>query len=262
MIAKILLSGLLLVPALLGLDVKTLKTRGYVNDFANVLDAASAQKIELFAAQLEQSTGVQIAIVTIPSLEDDSIDNISGDLFRQWGVGKKGKDEGLLYLLAIKERKQRVELGYGVEPLISASFAGEVQRSVRPTLQQGSYGAAVLSVAQQLAAKIAEAKGVAIDVPEVVRPRTRSRSQPGGLPIWPIIIFAVIFFLMSRGGGSGRGGGGFLPGLILGNLLSRGGGGGGGWSGGGFGGGGGGSGGGFGGFGGGDSGGGGASSDW
>jgi len=219
-ILRILLAGLLLVQVLVGLDVKTLKARGYVNDFANVLDASSAKRIEDLGTQIEKSTGVQIAVVTIQSLDDDSIENIAGDLFRQWGVGKKGKDEGLLYLLAIKERKQRIELGYGIEPIMSDAFTGDVQRSVRPSLRTGDYGAAALSVTQQLSAKIALAKGVSIDVPEVARPRPQGRGQPSGLPIWPIIIFAIIFFLMSRGGRGGRGGGGgFLPGLILGNLM-------------------------------------------
>ncbi len=256
MISKLLICAFLLVQSLAALDVKALKPRGYVNDFAKVLDATAAQQIEAFAAQLEQRSGVQIAIVTVESLDGGDIANDAGELFRQWGIGKKGKDEGLLYFLAVKDRKQRIEIGYGLESIMSDGFAGSVQRSVRPSLQQGHYGGAVLSVAQQLAAKIAEAKGVSIDVPEVVRPRTRRQGRQPGFPIWPIVIIGIIFLLLSRGGG-GRGGG-ILSGLILGNLLGRSGGGG--WSSGGFGGGG--SGGGFGGYGGGDSGGGGASSDW
>ncbi|MEO8024932.1 MAG: TPM domain-containing protein [Bryobacteraceae bacterium] len=258
MISRTLVAIFLLAQAGFCLDVKALKPRGYVSDFANVLDSASAKQIEALATQLEQSTGVQIAIVTLPSLDDTSIENVATDLYHAWGIGKKGKDEGLLYLLSVGDRKQRIELGYGLEAIISDGFSGDILRSVRPSLARGDYGAAALSVTQQAAAKIAAEKGVSIDVPEVARPQRR-RPQSHSLP-WQILIPVALLFLWSlRGGGGGRGGGGFLTGLILGNLMGRGGGGG--WSGGGFGG----SdsgGGGFGGFGGGDSGGGGASSDW
>jgi len=195
-----------------------------------------------------------MAIVTIDSLDGDPIEDVANSLYRKWGVGKKGKDEGIMFLVAIKDHRDRIEVGYGLEPILPDGFDGGVLREARPLLRQGQYGEALFAATEQMGERIAAAKGVNIDF--TLRQHRTVRSPHVSLP-WPVIILGIIFllFLISRGGG-----GGFWTGLIIGNLLS-GRGGGGGWSGGGFGGGGGG-GGGFGGFGGGDSGGGGASGDW
>src|SRR5579871_4346104 len=109
----------LLATSVFGLDTSKLKPTGYVNDFAHVLDPASAQNLEAYAANLERVTGVQIAIVLVDTLEDEPIEDVANRLFRQWGVGKKGKDDGLMILLAIKDHKQRAEVGYGLEGTIT-----------------------------------------------------------------------------------------------------------------------------------------------
>ncbi len=237
------------------LDTSKLKPHGYVNDFAGVLDAPGAQRLEAYCTQLQAATGAQLAVVLVPSLEDEPIEDVSNRLFHEWGIGKKGKDDGILLLLSIKDRKQRAEIGFGLEGDIPDAYAGQILRGIRPILAQGNYSGALLAAAQQFGSRIAQQMGVQLG--SGPPPATYMPREPRGLP-WPIIIIGiVILFAVLRGGG---GGGGFLAGMILGNLMGgdrRGG-----WGGGGFGGGGGGGGGGFGGFGGGDSGGGGASSDW
>jgi uncharacterized protein len=247
----------------LALDTKKLKPAGYVNDFARVLDPASVQQMENYCQQVEQATGAQIAVVTVDSIEDEPVEDVANRLYREWGIGKKGQDEGLLIFLAIKERKSRAEIGYGLEPVITDAQAGAVLRGIQPILRQGNYGGGLLAALQQFGGAIAQSKGVTIDGTAQALPPLRNRPAPVSIP-FPLILLGIIFllFLISRGGGSGYGprgggGGGFLPGLIIGQML--GGGRRGGWGGGGFGGGGGG---GFGGFGGGDSGGGGASGGW
>jgi uncharacterized protein len=242
------------------LDTAKLKPTGYVNDFAHVLDARSARAIEDYCGNVERATGAQFAVVVVDSLEGDVIEDVANKLYRQWGIGKKGTDEGLLLMLAIKDRKQRAEVGYGLEPIIPDGYAGGVLRGIRPILRQGNYGGAVLAAMEQFGGKVADAKGVALE--GVPRPTARA-PRGGGIP-FPIIILgffilAVIFRSFYGGGGGGGGITGFLTGMLIGNMMGRGRGGD--WGGGGFGGGGGG-GGGFGGFGGGDSGGGGASGDW
>lgn len=248
-----------LVPTLaFALDPNSLKPQGYVSDFANAIDAGSKAKLEAYCAQVERSTGVQIALVTIPSLEGAPIDDFANTLFRKWGVGKKGKDEGLLLLLAIQDRKDRIEVGYGLEPTLPDGFVGGVLREERVYLTKGEYGPALLAAADEMGSRIAAAKGVALDT-SVRPPRTQYVPQNNGIP-WPVVVVGilVLFFILRSGGG----GGGFLAGMLLNSMLGGGRrGGGGSWGGGGFGGGDGG-GGGFGGFGGGDSGGGGASGDW
>lgn len=248
--------ALLLCSQLFALDLKKLKPQGYVSDFAHVLDDASHARLEAYCGRVEQVTGVQMAIVTIDSLEGDPIEDDTNTLFRQWGVGKKGKDEGIMLLVAIKDHRDRIEVGYGLEPILPDGFVGSVLREARPLLRQGAYGAALFAAAEEMGSRIAAAKGVSLDVS--LRPSRRVVQERPGIPLPVIVIGIIILLLLMRGGG-----GGFWTGLILGNLLGRGRGGSG-WGGGGFGGydSGGGGGGGFGGFGGGDSGGGGASSDW
>jgi uncharacterized protein len=257
------LFALLLSTPLFALDITKLKPTGYVNDFAHVIDPASEQRLTAYCGILERSTGAQIAIVTVDTLDGDDVADVTNRLYHQWGIGKKPNDEGVLIFFSIKDKKDRAEIGYGLEPVITDADAGSIMRGLRPILRQGSYGPAALAAAQQLGAKIAAAKNVTLPIDPRVHTRT-SVSRGPSIP-WPLIvigIFVILSLLGRLGGGGGGGFTGFLTGMFLGNMMGRGGGGG--WSGGGFGGssGGGGGGGGFGGFGGGDSGGGGASSDW
>ncbi len=256
-VAPLLLIAVL--PAL-ALDISKLQPQGYVSDFANVVDSASKTQLERYLTTLEQATGAQVALVTVDSLDGDPIDDTANALFRKWGIGVKGKNEGVLLLLAVRDRKSRVEVGYGLEPILPDGFTGSVLREMRPSLRAGQYGQALIAGAGQIGQTIAQSKGVSLDRSLPRRAAPRGGSQDVNIP-WPMVIVGIIilFALISRGGG------GFLTWLLLSSLTGGGGryrgGGDGGWGGGGFGGGGSG-GGGFGGFGGGDSGGGGASSDW
>jgi uncharacterized protein len=196
-----------------------------------------------------------MALVTIASLEGEPIEDVANTIFRAWGVGQKGKNEGILLLLSIGDRRTRLEVGYGLEPILPDGLAGSILREMRTALRQGDYGDAMMAAAETMGNAIAKAKNVELTA------RLPRRTQPAvsdSFP-WPVLIGGVLFLLLLlTRGGRGGGGLGVLPWLILGNMM--GGSMGGGRSGGGFGGFD--SGGGFGGFGGGDSGGGGASSNW
>jgi uncharacterized protein len=263
-----LCAGLLcLTASVFAVDWKSLKPQGYVNDFAGVIDAQSKTEIEDYATRVQQTTGAQLAFVTLPSLQGEPIEDVTNDIFHAWGVGRKQEDDGAMVLLAVRDRKSRLEVGGGLGGIIPDSMAGLLLDDMRPALRQGQYGQAMLAAAERLGGTIAQSKGVQIAAPE---PRHRvPRSTRDSIP-WPLIFIGIFILLMLlRGGGGtrygGGGGGGFWTGLLLGSILNSGRGG---WSGGGRDGGGfggfdsGGGGGGFGGFGGGDSGGGGASSDW
>ena len=235
-----------------------LRPQGYVSDFANVIDASSKARLEAYCAEVEQSTGAQMALVAVPSLEGEPIEEVANTIFRAWGVGQKGKNEGIMLLLAINDRRDRLEVGYGLEPILPDGLDGSILREMRPALRNQDYADALMAAAQTMGNAIAGAKHVTI---QTQLPR-RARPHPSESIPWPMIIGALVLigWLMRSGGprGYGGGGGGFLPGLLLGSMMNRGS-----WGsrgGGGFGGSD--SGDGFGGFGGGDSGGGGASSDW
>jgi uncharacterized protein len=248
-------------------DWKSLKPQGYLSDFAGVVDARSRAALEDYASRVEQATHAQMAFVVLPDLQDEPIEDVANDIFHSWGVGQKKEDDGIMLVLAVRDRKSRLEVGGGLGGAIPDGMAGMVLDDMRPALRAGDYGAAMLAAAERLGQTIAQSKGVSIPAP-----RIQYRVRPSGrdsIP-WPLI-FIGIFILISilRRGGGGfygggfGGGGGFWTGMLLGQLLNSGRRWPGGRDGGGFGGfDSGGGGGGFGGFGGGDSGGGGASSDW
>ena len=254
---RILLSLFLCACTAAAVDFGGLQPQGYVSDFAGAIDAAAKAQIERYCAVVEKSTGAQIALVTIQTLEGEPVEDVANTLFRKWGIGQKGKNEGILLLLVVQDHRTRLEVGYGLEPILPDGFAGSILRQIRPALRENHISDAMLQAAQIIGSKIAESKGVKLETAPL-RPQ-RVRGQETAIPWWVIVGGLALLFMLLRGGGGGGGLGSFLPGLILGNMMggrsSYGGRGGGGFGGSD-------SGGGFGGFGGGDSGGGGASSDW
>lgn len=236
------------------------KPEGYVSDFAHVIDAASRSQIEAYATSVQQATGAQMAFVTIPSLEGEPVEDVANTIFRAWGVGEKGKNDGIMLLLSIGDHRSRLEVGYGIEPILPDGLAGDVLREMRPALRQNDVGDAIAAAAQSIGTAIAQARNVQLTAR---LPQRRTQPALSDHINWQMILGLILLvFLLARVGGprgSGGGGLGVLPWLFLGNLMggrssngSRGSGGFGGYD----------SGDGFGGFGGGDSGGGGASSDW
>jgi uncharacterized protein len=262
-----LLALLAASPLAAKVDVDGLKATGYLNDYAGVVDPASKAAIEQFCYRVQQVLGVQIAVVTLDTVEDEPMEDFGIRLYRHFKIGDAKTNQGILMVLAVKDRKSDIELGRGTEAFLTDGFSGSVLRAMRPDLRSGQYGPAILQGLQSMAAQIAQGKGIEFNS-EGLAPVQRRPAQPvrRGFPI-PLLILLGFFGLIwllgrGRGGrpGGGAAGGNVLLGMLIGNMLSGGRGGGGGWGGGGFGGGSGG--GGFGGFGGGDAGGGGASSDW
>jgi uncharacterized protein len=255
-------------------DIKQIHPTGYVSDLAGVIGPEAKTRLEALCAEVERKTGAQMAIVTVQSLEGESVENYAVNLFKELGVGSKKDNRGMLLLVAPKERKYRIEVGYGLEPVINDARAGDAGRAMVPYLRQSDYGKAAEAGAWQLAKYIADDSGVTLSGQPPVG-RIQHDDGGGGNPLLWIYVGLIVLVLILRGLGSrddGRRGGGsggsgllwFLLGML--SSSSRGRSGGSSWGGGGFGGGGGGwsggGGGGFGGFGGGSSGGGGASGSW
>jgi uncharacterized protein len=244
-------------------DLSKIKATGYVTDLAGALNADTKTKLETLGTELEQKTGAQMAIVTVHSLEGESVENYANDLYKKLGVGGKKDDRGVLLLVSPDERKYRIEVGYGLEPVINDARAGDTGRAMVPFLRSGDFSDAIETGAWQLAKYIADDRGVTLSGQPRLRSARPSRDSGGSsIGVWIFLIVLVLIFMAARGGGGGGGSSGLMWFLL--GMLSGGGGGGGYRGGGGFGGGGGGysGGGGFGGFGGGSSGGGGASGDW
>src|SRR5437016_746123 len=244
---------------------KQIRPAGYVTDLAGVVASETKTRLENLCSEVEQKTGAQIAVATVHSLEGESIENYSVDLYKQFGVGQKADNRGVLLLVAPEEHRYRVEVGYGLEPVINDARAGDAGRAMVPFLRQGDYGAAIETSAWQLAKYIADDSNVTLSGQPPVR-RFSHRSNGGGISIFWVIaglIFLFSFLGRASGGRLGGGGSGLLW-FLLGMMANSGRRSGSNWGGGGFGGGSGGwgGGGGFGGFGGGSSGGGGASGSW
>jgi uncharacterized protein len=243
-------------------DLKKIHPTGYVTDLAGTIAAGTKSRLEALCTELQQKTGAQMAIVTVHSFDGQSLENYAADLYKQLGVGSKQDSRGVLLLLSPDERKYRIEVGYGLEPVINDARAGDAGRAMVPSLRQGDYSAAIEIVAWKLAKYVADESGVTMSGQPPARAVEVHQDPSFSILKW---IFLIIFILVWINGFRGA-----LP-LLLGGLGSagrgryRGGWGGSGWSGGGWGGGGfggGSGGGGFGGFGGGSSGGGGASGSW
>jgi uncharacterized protein len=235
--------------------VAHLKATDYVNDFAHVLDQNTIAQMDEICRQIDEKAHAQIAVVTVRSLDGSDIESYAVDLFHQWGVGSKSTNRGVLILYAIDDHRARIEVGYGLEPILPDGKVGGFQREAIPLMSAGGYGRALLLVTARVASVIAQDAGIQLTTPQLAPAPAERVEQPGGgisagEIILLIIVVLIVLFTPLRG---------ILFWILFSGMFGGGGPrGGGGWGGGGFGGGGGG----FGGFGGGSSGGGGASSSW
>lgn len=246
----------------------------YVNDNANVIDAATKERLAAILNNLKERADIEFAIVTVPTTGDTPIFEYSLALARGWGIGsKEGEKNGLLLVVAVNDRKWQVQISRHLEGDLPDSLAGEIGRKyLTEPFRRGDYSRGVSDFVQAVVATLAEKRGFqleGIDQRYAYRPPAQQQTRPyartrggtaGGFGFNSccclIAILAVILLSMfgGRGGRGGRGGwggggGGWLSALLLANVLSNiggsgrrsssgwgGGGGGSGWGGGGFGG--------------------------
>jgi len=231
-----------------------------VTDFTGTLTATQQQQLEQKLVAFDDTSSTQIAVVMIRSVGDYDIADYGVRLAQKWGIGQKGKDNGILLLVAKEDRRVTIQTGYGVEGAVPDAIAFQIIRNIiTPAFRQEDYYAGINRATDAL---IAYTKG------EFKADARKGKGEGNGMGlIITVIIITVVIGLLSNKGG-GNGGGRVIGGrgssdlfwlTMLGSGLGRGGNRGGGF-GGGFGGGGGG--GGFGGFGGGGFGGGGSSGSW
>ena len=253
----------LLQPCAWAEKLEQLKPQGYVNDFAGVIDTQVKTQLTTLCTELDRKAHAQIALVTIRTLEGVPTEDFASKLYERWGIGPKSDNRGVLILLAAADHKYRVEVGYGLEPILPDGKVGGFGREMVPLLRQGDYSGALLQLTNEIARVIAADRGVTLGSLTSQQPRPDRQHGTGGSPLGILLLIAALAIFGGIGGG-----GAFLAWILFGRGAPRsgrwggpwlGGPGGGTWSGGGFGGG---SSGGFGGFGGGSSGGGGASGSW
>ncbi len=118
--------------------------QGYVSDFAGVLDASTRAGLEATLRDTERQTTAEIFVATVTSLDDTSIEEYAARLFKAWGIGKKGVDNGALILVAPTDRKMRIEVGYGLEPILPDGLAGDIIRTTfLPRFRDGDYAGGI-----------------------------------------------------------------------------------------------------------------------
>src|SRR5262245_61063958 len=143
-VAAATLGVMLVVAALRAADPPLPELTEPVNDFAHVIDSASASEIDRMSRALQAKTGDVVVVATVPTIEPyGSVEQYAVKMFenRGRGIGDKAKDNGVLILLAMKERRVRVEVGYGLEQWITDGFAGETSRQgIAPEVDGGRYG--------------------------------------------------------------------------------------------------------------------------
>lgn len=125
---------------------------GYVNDFAHVLSAGTVQSLESDLVAFNTSTTNEIAVVTVPNMGGDYIEHYAEQLFKEWGIGTKSKDNGVLLLLSVEERKIRIEVGYGLEGALPDSVAASIINEMSPKLKAGDYNGAVTAAVASIEA--------------------------------------------------------------------------------------------------------------
>ena len=219
---------------------------GYVVDQSGIMDAATQSRLEAWILELKQKTTAEVAVVTVDTTDPLSIEEYAVNLFQRFGIGRKGKDNGVLLLVAAKDRHMRIEVGYGLEGTITDALSSRIINTIiTPEFKQGNFSEGIEKGTAAIVTLIAKEYNVSLTgVPE---PVYLDQQQSGSVWVLLFIICIFISFFFSRGGM-------FAPMIFPGGGYGRGGLGGG-FGGGGFSGG-------FGGFGGGMSGGGGASGSW
>lgn len=202
----------------------------YVQDYAGVLSADTKTRINTISTQLATKTKAQIVVVTIPSLEETPPAEYTLALLREWGVGDKTLNNGIVMLVSVNDHKSRIEVGYGLEGPLPDAKVGRIQDEyMLPYFQQGDYNKGILNGYQVLAATVAQE--YKLEIKSDAKPiNNNSASWWDQVPLWVQVLIVVgllllgiidwMFFggtitylllsLLSRGGrGGGSGGNGF-----------------------------------------------------
>jgi uncharacterized protein len=172
----------------------------YVVDLAGVLDPQNKARLIDMLKDLEAETTAQMVVLTINSLEGEPIESFSHQTAVKWGIGQKGKDNGLLLTVAVKDHKYRFEVGYGLESTLPDSLMGSIGRQyLVPNFRKGDYAGGILAAVTEVISKLTVVTGApeteppAATTPETVTPTQPETSNgPGVL----ILIVVVIFVLL------------------------------------------------------------------
>ena len=235
MIWAVLVLAFVPAPAAFADDIKFPVLTGRVVDDAHMLSDEQKATLTAQLKALEEKNGRQLVVVTLPSLQGQEISDFGYQLGRKWGIGQKGENNGVLFIIAPSERKVRIEIGYGLEPVITDALSSQIlQTAVLPKFRAGDMPGGIMdgttALTEQLGLDDATAHARVVQAEQAPRPSHRS----GGNPIGALFTLMIVFFAISSIFRRGRNGGvgWFWPLLFL-LSLGRGGRGGDDWGGGG-----------------------------
>jgi len=215
----LILGSFLVLSNVLALDLPN--PTGYVNDGAGMLSADFRQELETNLSEFEKETEAEIAIATVENLQGTTVEDFAVQLFEKWGIGKTDEDNGLLLLIAQEERKMRIEVGYGLEPLITDGRAGRIIRDqMTPAFKEEDYDQGVSLAVAQIQEYIRSGE------PPVVEEETEDGSNNGlSLVVFGFFLLTYVSSFWGRTKRTWPGGvvGGLLGiflGLIIGGFLA------------------------------------------
>jgi uncharacterized protein len=173
---------------------------GRINDRANLLSPATEQRLTERLASYEKATGHQLAVLTIPTLAGDPLEDFSIRVVEKWKLGKQGKDDGVLLLVVSKDRKMRIEVGYGLEGDLPDALAGRIVRDeMAPRFRQGDFEGGIETALNAIIAKtggeklVPNATGSA--QPAANATGTRAQSNPlGKLGVFGVVLASLLKF--------------------------------------------------------------------
>ena len=205
-------------------DIGSVKPQGYVSDFAGVISDDDKTKISAIMQELDSKTTAEIAVVTVKNIGDMPVEEYAVKLFEKWGIGKKGKDNGLLILAIMDRHEVKIEVGYGLEGIINDAKAGDIIRDkIVPAFRQEKYGEGLFDAVASVANLIAKDAGVELsglkDLPQQSYEMNARSNMSDAVSFIIFILIVLIFgfrgllfpFLLGgfwRGGGGGFGGSG------------------------------------------------------
>ncbi|MCB2341817.1 TPM domain-containing protein [Clostridium estertheticum] len=208
----ILFVGMIFVSQIIAVNIANAQTKKiypvasqlkYVNDYAKVLDSESTQYILSVGKELEAKTGAQAIVVVIDSLKDVPIETYATGIFREWGIGQKGKNNGLLILLSVKEKQWRVEVGTGLEGAVTDIYSSRVMNDYAvPKFKQGLYGEGLRASYSLLCDNVAKEYNVKLDkninVPKQIQTQNIPR-KGNGIVLIGFIVLIFLDFILNRG---------------------------------------------------------------
>lgn len=178
--------------------LQSLRPAADVNDYTGVLSPEQKATLEVRCRQLRAKSGAQLAVVIIKSLQGGQIDDFAVKLFKQWGIGQQGKNNGILLLVALDDRKARIEVGYGLEPILPDALAGRVlDQQLFPAFKQQRYYDGLLAAVSRIAE--------IIERNEPASPADRGQAFPQEVLVFVVLLLALAIaaggFMFGRGAG-------------------------------------------------------------